>query len=161
MKEKVFDVLMYLFDNYLDDAGDMDPDQDALMIELTQAGFPSGEVNKAFTWLEELSELREALPIGMVAEPRPTSLRVFTSEEQEKMPVECRGLIMRLQQQGVLDPASRELVIDRAMALEPEEVDSEQLRWVILMVLFNRPGHEHSHGMLEEWVMGDEPVTTQ
>ena len=161
MKEKVFDVLMYLFDNYLDDAGDTDPDQDALMVELTQAGFPSGEINKAFTWLEELSELREALPIGMVAEARPTSQRVFSPEEQEKMPLECRGLLLRLEQQGVLDPASRELIIDRAMALEPEEVDAEQLRWVVLMVLFNRPGQEHNHALLEEWVMGDEPVQQQ
>jgi uncharacterized protein Smg (DUF494 family) len=69
-EEKVLDVLMYLFENYIDDQNEVIPDQDALRVELTQAGFPRGEINKAFTWLEELSGLREddMLP-GMVAAP--------------------------------------------------------------------------------------------
>ena len=52
MKENVFDVLMYLFENYMDEDPEVDQDQEALTSELTQAGFPKGEIRKAFSWLE-------------------------------------------------------------------------------------------------------------
>jgi len=53
---------------------------------------------------------------------------------------------------GVLNPASRELVIDRAMALENEDFDIEQLKWVILMVMFNQPGEEAAYAWVEDMV---------
>ena len=58
MKENVFDVLMYLFENYMDEDPEISQDQETLSSELSQAGFPKGEINKAFTWLEGLSNLR-------------------------------------------------------------------------------------------------------
>ena len=59
MKENVFDVLMYLFENYMDEGTEFQPDQEALTYELTQAGFRRGEIRKAFSWLDGLSFLRE------------------------------------------------------------------------------------------------------
>ena len=44
MKENVFDVLMYLFENYMDEGTEFQPDQEALTHELTQAGFRRGEI---------------------------------------------------------------------------------------------------------------------
>ena len=49
MKENVFDVLMYLFENYMDEGTEFQPDQEALTYELTQAGFRRGEIRKAFS----------------------------------------------------------------------------------------------------------------
>ena len=60
MKENVLDVLMYLFENYIDSELDMFPDQDSLRIELMDAGFTHTEVEKAFTWLEGLASLKES-----------------------------------------------------------------------------------------------------
>ena len=53
---------------------------------------------------------------------------------------------------NVLDAKDREKVIDRVMALESEEIDLYQLKWVILMVLLNRPGKEASFSWAEEIV---------
>ena len=50
------------------------------------------------------------------------------------------------------DP-SRELVIDRVMALEDEEIDLDQLKWVVLMVLFNQPGRESAYAWMEDLVI--------
>ncbi len=55
MKETVFDVLMYLFNNYLDDEYEINTDQEYLRNELMQAGFDDEQINKAFDWLESLS----------------------------------------------------------------------------------------------------------
>ena len=53
---------------------------------------------------------------------------------------------------GVLSPTSRELAIDRAMALENEDFDLDQLKWVILMVLINQPGEEAAYTWVEDLV---------
>jgi len=154
MKENVLDVLMYLFENYMDD-GDFNPDQDTLTAELSEAGFPQTEINKAFSWLEDLANLR-AQDQRLVA--RTSSTRIFTDSECAKMNPETRGFLLFLEQSGVLDARTREMVIDRVMALETEEIDLEQLKWVILMVLFNQPGQEHAYAWVEDLVFNEAPA---
>jgi Smg protein len=51
---------------------------------------------------------------------------------------------------GVLTPASREIAIEQAMALESEDFDIDQMKWVILMVLFNQPGDEGAYAWVED-----------
>jgi Smg protein len=150
MKENVLDVLMYLFENYMDSDTEIDPDQETLKADLQDAGFPHVEISKAFDWLEGLAQSQaSARTSGVLAE---RSLRMFTEEETERLDVECRGFLLFLEQSGILDPASRELVIERVMALETEEIDLDQLKWVILLVLFNQPGQEAAYAWMEELV---------
>jgi Smg protein len=148
MKENVFDVLMYLFENYyMDEDSTVTPDRESVQQELSQAGFPTLEINRAFVWME-----------GLASEPNPPdtqsdrSLRLFSSIEMDRLDTDCRGFILFLEQMDVLTPASRELAIDRAMALENEDFDLEQLKWVILMVLINQPGEEAAYTWVEDLV---------
>ena len=152
MKQNVFDVLMYLFENYMEDDIGFEEDQDALQEALLEAGFRQNEIGKAFDWLEGLAELQdEALPVTVPS----GSLRVYSEPELEKIDTECRGFILFMEQMGVLDSATREMVIDRVMALEEDEVDLEQLKWVILMVLFNQPGREAAFAWMEDLVLDE------
>jgi Smg protein len=73
----------------------------------------------------------------------------------EKLDVECRGFLLFLEQSDVLNAYDREVVIDRAMALEAEEIDLQQLKWVVLMVLLNQPGKEAAFTWMEDIVMDD------
>ncbi len=156
MKENVLDVLMYLFENYMDEGPEFNSDQETLLVELSQAGFPRSEINKAFSWLEGLSAMREAAePVCTPA--RSGSLRHYCSREQVKISREARGFIQFLEDNGVLDAAARELIIDRVMALEAEEIDLEQLKWVILLVLFNQPGREQAYAWMEDLVFDGVP----
>ena len=150
MKEDVLDVLMYLFENYMDDDVAIEADPEILKSQLREAGFLSTEINKAFTWLEDLSVLQE----GSRANPSlaSRSIRVFSPTEEKKLDVECRGFLIFLEQMGVLNGTSRELVIDRIMALESPDIDLDQVKWVILMVLFNQPGQEDAYAWMEDLV---------
>lgn len=150
MKENILDVLMYLFENYMDNDVDRNPDQETLKLELVEAGFTQAEINKAFIWLEGLAVLQDNLPPQTLKSNR--SIRIFTDQEAEKLGIECRGFLLFLEQVDVLDQANRELVIDRVMALETEEIDLEQLKWVVLMVLFNQPGQEAAFAWVEDLV---------
>ncbi len=47
MKENIIDVLLYLFENYIDNEESGQPDKAALETELEQVGFPELEIDKA------------------------------------------------------------------------------------------------------------------
>jgi Smg protein len=146
MKENVFDVLIYLFENYMDDETDLTPDPDAIRTELLEAGFPHKEINKAFDWLESLSEQK---PIKSSSLP---AFRIYSTQECAKLDTECRGLLMFLEQSGILTPASRELVVDRAMVLQEDAISLENLKWIVLMVLFSQPNEEIAFARMENLV---------
>lgn len=146
MKENVFDVLIYLFENYMDEEVEPTADPDAIRTELLEAGFPQLEVNKAFDWLESLADQQ---PIKAVSQP---AFRIYASQELAKLDTECRGLLLFLEQTGILSPASRELVVDRVMALNEETISLENLKWIVLMVLFSRPNEEIAFARMENLV---------
>jgi Smg protein len=60
-----------------------------------------------------------------------------------------------LEQAGLLSCDTRELVLDRVMALETDEIDLSQLKWIILMVLFNQPGQEEAYAWMEDLMFED------
>ena len=146
MKENMLDVLMYLFDNYIDEEEEAS-DQESLKVELAEAGFPQIEIEKAFEWLEELTVLQKNAPIHKNQNKQ--SMRVFSELEMKKIGPDCRGFLMFMEQSDTLDEVNRELVIDRIMALETNEIDLEQLKWIVMMVLFNQPDQEESLAWLE------------
>jgi Smg protein len=151
MKESVLDVLMYLFEHYLDEEVEVDSDQESLRAELVDAGFPEAEIAKAFAWLEGLTI--EHAQGGAIEVARVGSVRIYTLEEMDRLDTPCRGFLLFLEQIRVLDSVSRELVIDRVMALEDDDMDLDQLKWVVLMVLFNQPGRESAYAWMEDLVI--------
>jgi len=153
MKENVLDVLMYLFENYLeDDDSEKEADRETLTVELEEAGFAKNEINRAFDWLENLA--RNPPDCEPPIQQR-DALRLYATQELEKLTVECRGFLQYLENIGILEPAQREVVVDRIMALDSGEIDLEQVKWIILMVLFNRPGQEDAYARMEELVFDD------
>ena len=114
MKESILDVLLYLFEHYIANDADLARDRDSLQNNLLQAGFSPAEIHKAFEWLDGLAERRPGPSVPRADGPT----RVYFGPELDKLDVECRGFLMFLEQQGILDADQRELVLDRAMALE-------------------------------------------
>ncbi|MBM7456168.1 Smg protein [Oceanisphaera litoralis] len=148
----MFDVLMYLFETYIHTDVDAMVEQDALADELTQAGFHKEEILKALAWLERLAELQEAEATPTWARSAPDSFRIYTREELYKIDAEGRGFLLFLEQIKVLNAETREIVIDRLMELDPPEIELEDLKWVVMMVLFNVPGSESAYQQLEELI---------
>ena len=152
MKENMLEVLLYLFENYMIEGTEFEPNQESLSAELAQAGFGDGEINKAFDWLEGLSEMCDEQGPPPDAGSN-DAIRQFSPEELARFEPAAQGLLLSLQQRGILDTQTRELVIDRVMALEIEEIDLDHLRWVIMMVLCNQPGREEVSAWAEELII--------
>ena len=155
MKESILDVLLYLFEHYFTEDADLVRDRDSLQNGLLQAGFSPAETSKAFDWLDALAAQRPVTSAPRADGPT----RLFSLHEEAKLDLECRGFLMFLEQHGVIDADRRELVLDRAMALDQDELDLDDLKWVVLMVLFNQPGAEAAYAWMETQMFVDEPET--
>ncbi|MEO8743067.1 MAG: DUF494 family protein [Lysobacteraceae bacterium] len=154
MKETILDVLLYLFEHYFYEDPDAVRDRDSLQNGLLQAGFAPTEINKAFDWLDELSRQR---PVAAEQRAIDRPVRLYVEQELTKLDRETIGFLMFLEQQGILDATQREIVLDRVMALDQEEIDIDDLKWVVLMVLFNQPGAEAAYEWMENQMFEDEP----
>ena len=144
MKETVLDVLMYLFETFVDSEEEPEPDRTELRAELERAGFGDREIERALDWLQG-------------DPPQPAAMRIYDRGEQDRLDSRSRGYLLHLEQLGILPPAQRELAIDRLLALDSEEIDIEQIKWVVMMVLFSQPGHEQAYAQMENLVFAEEP----
>jgi Smg protein len=156
VNENLIDVLIYIYENYMDSEESVPVDQVTLEEELLQAGFQQGEVNKAFDWLDELAWRQGTLVDFSDAAPN-RSMRIFSDTEKQKIDLDIQGMLLNLEQMGILDPMSRELVIERCMAIETEELTADDVKWVVLLVLLNQPGQENAFALMEELVYNGEP----
>lgn len=129
--------------------------QDDLHEELVAAGFPEDEIYKAFQWLDELALQRDS---GGLRPQTENSIRIYTEQEIAKMDYNCRGLLLFLEQNNILDQANREFVIERTMALDSPIIKVDDLKWVVLMVLMNQPGQETAFAQMEDLVYNDQPL---
>lgn len=145
----VLDVLMYLFETFSEDEQEPERDHGVLRAELLRAGFAAPEVDRALTWLGDLSRDPER---PFPSAPADSSTRMYNAVETARLDTACRGYLMYLQHIGILSPLHRELVIDRLMALGPGEIGVEQVKWVVLMVLFSQAGQGSAFARMEDLV---------
>jgi len=134
--ERMFDVLVYLYENYW--RPDACPEPAQLERKLSAVGFEKDEIQEALNWLDGLAANAQtgAQPL------RATSVRVFSVDEQRHLGESSIGFISFLCSAGVLSPGQREVVIDRAMAVPEAPVPLEDLKIIVLMVF---------------WSLGEEP----
>lgn len=156
MRQNVLDVLIYLFETYSDEQTLSPPERQDLEQELTRAGFYEHEIERALSWIDDLSIQwnfsAKPKENQTIAEP---SIRIFNSDEQGRIPSHCRGYIYYLEQIGILNELQRERVIDRTLALENNELDIEALQWVVLMVLFSQPDQEQALMHMENLIQNE------
>jgi len=132
----MFDVLVYLYENYW--RPDACPDHEQLSRKLAAVGFESEEIEDALTWLDGLAK-------GAASDTQAQSahcMRVYTDAERELLGDESIGFVTFLESSGVLPAAMREMVLDRAKAVGEGPIDLEDLKVIVLMVF---------------WSLGEEP----
>lgn len=144
----MFDILIYLFENYFEP--EVHPDQSRLAKELSAAGFESTEINQAFDWFSDLQTLKQTSYPESLAESR--SVRCYSDTERTRIDEEGRGFITFLEASAILNPIQRECVIDRVLALGEREVSLEQIKWIVLMVLWS---HGQDYLFMEDLLVGD------
>ncbi len=140
----MFDVLVYLYENYW--RADACPDEAQLARKLTAVGFENDEIQEALSWLSGLNGTANlSLPQGV------NSIRVYTAAERTHLGDDSISFIAFLESAGVLPPAMREVVVDRAMATGAESgtLSLDDMKIIVLMVFWSR-GEEPDALILDE-----------
>lgn len=101
---------------------------------LMDQGYSLEEINSAFDWLFSL------VTKGMAKKRiRPTtSKRILHHLEKLKLNSQAYGLLIRMQESGLITPAQQEEIIEQALTSD-EEVGPEEIKRIAGQVVFNNP----------------------
>ncbi len=132
----MLDILVYLFEHF-EELGNSEQqtiqlDAAPLSESLIEAGFEREEIDEAFGWLAGLSGERHR----SVASPSADAIRIYTDREYEHLGTDCLNYLWALEQQNAVPADLRELIIDRAMAMD--DLSLEHFKIIVLMVLWSR-----------------------
>ncbi len=127
----MFDVLAFLFEQYRDPEACEDRGQ--LLRLLSAAGFEEDDIQDALDWLYSVLDADENEFAGADFS---VGMRIYTEAEQERLSPDVRGMIQFLEDNGALKGSSREMVIDRLLAL-PDGISLMDAKLVALIVLWS------------------------
>lgn len=150
----MFEILIYLFENYMDGSVALNADQETIVSELELAGFSRNEIGRALDWLDGLSQVQETTAqLGVQSTSR--AMRHYSPEESERLGLEGRGFLLYLEQLSILDSMTREIVMDRLSVLDYREIDLGRIKWIVLIALFNQPDKRSALSLLQNMILAD------
>jgi Smg protein len=130
----MFDILVFVFENCRQ--ADVSHDPERVARKLSAAGFDDMEISAALSWLAGVVRTPQR-SLAPLPESR-TAFRAYAPKELAKLDADCRGFLLFLERSGILSPASREHVIERALATAGETLSLDQIKLIVVMVLWSQ-----------------------
>lgn len=129
----MFDILVYLYETYY--RPDACPEPAALARKLSAVGFDDVEISEAIVWLTDLTEMAGAEPSAAFSS---SGTRFYVEQEIDALGSAAIGFIQFLESAKVLGPVQREIVVERALALDESPVGLGKLKIIVLMLLWSQ-----------------------
>lgn len=131
MKETVLDILIHLFESFMTDTEiTFNPEDASITTYLNDAGFNSKNILHAMEWLIVLQDKMFVFSSDLAN----STIRFYSPDELKRLSATTRYTLHSLERDQIITPAIREIIIDRLMALELDEINTEHLKWVMLFV---------------------------
>lgn len=152
----MFEVLVFMFENYFTHHETLD---DAVMEqELSAAGFEQDDILGAFDWFQQMQSMFSA-PLFDYSHEK-TAIRIFSSNECKRINTESLGFLVFLQQAKVINDVERDLIVERAMALDTNRLGIEEMRWITMMALWSQ-GRDKDYSFVEDALFNPRGLTLQ
>lgn len=130
----MYDILVYLFENC--HQAELTDDRDRVARKLSAAGFEDSDISEALHWLAGVLRARRGDVRDLPDTKR--TFRAYAPRELAKLDAECRGFLITLENSGILNAQTRELVMERSLAASGATLSLDQLKLIVLMVLWNQ-----------------------
>lgn len=130
----MFDILVYVLEHC--QRSEVTQDTEGVARKLSDAGFDEPDISAALSWLAGAAREPRAAwrPV-----PRPGEAhRVLAAREAARLDTESQGFLWRLEDCGILDAECRERVLERIVAAPVDALSLDQIKLVVLMVLWQR-----------------------
>jgi len=147
----MFDILVYLYETYY--RPDACPDPQVLAKKLCAVGFDEDEISEAIDWLAILKQTAQ----NPLTYPDSTGFRVYATQETAVLGNGAIGFIQFLESAKLINPQQREVIIERALAIDEAPVSLDKLKIIVLMMLWSQ-GKEPDLLMFDELLLSDEQV---
>lgn len=141
MRERFLDIVTLLARYLFEERRAVD-DQEAITEELVAEGYDPQDIREAFAWLEQVPVARGggASPTDFSAPDQST--RVLTPAEALKITPPAYGFLVRLRQLRLIDATMQERVLERAMAVDADEIGIDEIKAITAFFLFDRSPHD-------------------
>ena len=149
----MFDILVYLYETYY--RPDACPEPAALARKLSAVCFDDVEISEALVWLTDLTEMAGAEPNLAITS---SGTRFYVAQEYDALGSAAVGFIQFLESAKVLSPVQREIVVERALALDESPVGLGKLKIIVLMLLWSQ-GKEPDALMFDDLFGSDDEQT--
>jgi Smg protein len=130
--DTMFDILVYLYETYY--RPDACPEPAALARKLSAVGFDDIEITEALDWLHGLTEMATSVDPSLES----SGTRFYIDQEFDVLGTAAIGFIQFLELAGLLSASQREIVIERALALDEAPVTLGKLKIIVLMLLWSQ-----------------------
>lgn len=147
----MFEILVYLYETY--NYSDACPEPQALAKKLSAVGFDDDEISEAIDWLGVLANT----DTNYLKQSDITSFRVYTAQELAWIGLKAVGFIQFLESAKLIDSQQREIIIDRALAVEETPITIDKLKIIVLMMLWSQ-GKEPDLFIFDELLLSDEQI---
>lgn len=127
----MIDVIAFLIEHFQD--VDAFPPRKDLGVLLEEVGFNDEEIGDALSCLDDL-RFKPLIPAEKLRNS--TGSRIYNNEELDALPLEVRGLVHFLEQNGALNPEQREFVLNALMNLPYEDITVDHAKVLALLVLW-------------------------
>lgn len=149
----MFDILVYLYETYY--RPEACPEPEALAKKLCAVGFDEDEISDAIDWLAVLKlQTTPHLP----AQPLSSGFRIYVSQEITTLGQGAIGFIQFLESAKLINPQQREIIVERALAVDETPISLDKLKIIVLMMLWSE-GKEPDLLMFDELLLSDEQIT--
>ncbi|MFT7229003.1 MAG: Smg protein [Methylophilaceae bacterium] len=152
----MFEVLVFMFKNYF--ANQMILDDVEMEQDLSEAGFEQDDILSAFNWFESMKSMLNTSELDYAHAK--TAIRIFTANESKRIDTESLGFLIFLQQANVINDVERDLVIDRALALNKTKISIEETRWITMIALWSQ-GRDKDYTFVEDALFNPRGSATQ
>lgn len=148
----MFDILVYLYETYY--RPEACPAPEALVKKLCAVGFDEDEICEAIDWLAVLQ--RQITP-NLPAQPLSSGFRVYAAQEIAALGLGAVGFIQFLDAAKLINPQQREIIIERALAVDETPISLDKLKIIVLLMLWSQ-GKEPDLLMFDELLLSDEQI---
>ena len=135
MTARVLEMVSLFLKKSMEEGFDPDARRD-LVDSLVEDGHNPYEVDAALSIVEQIQQRLES-PSTVLSTPRTN--RLFIALEEHLIPPAMRGYLTHLVEVGVIDHAQREAMVERLMTMDPEDLEIEDVEWVLDELLDGEP----------------------
>ena len=150
----MFEILVYLYETY--NRSEACPEPQALAKKLSAVGFDDDEITEAIDWLDVLNKTANNHP----KQPDSKSFRIYAAQELALIGSTAVGFIQFLESAKLINSQQREIIIERALAVEETPITIDKLKIIVLMMLWSQ-GKEPDVFMFDELLLSDEQSKPQ